>query len=349
MILGGGPVLLSVLQMGWVATQRYSRSTFHSVCWEMAVFPLWRKLLALGTRRYRNSYLVIMTLQLWALSHHITDLDLQCNQRIGDDGASLLARSLGSNALPKLTHLSLFRCGIDDDGFIALVSALEQNTSLLHLDLRDNYKLSERAFLALADSLPNIKVLQRVDLRWCTDLASAMPLLLAGLHMNTSLFRIHVANCAPSSVPPTDEETIRCAGGWIQEMERLGYRNRFLPVILAPKEMPPPLGAWPHALARVATLPDVIYELLFSESSLVLSAGTEGTEEAKGFKLKYCSCQNSLSSGIPRNRMHDYQSLSLFGYSRLDSISRNCFAVAANKCTICRLRLLQYSRYGFLP
>jgi Ran GTPase-activating protein (RanGAP) involved in mRNA processing and transport len=41
---------------GWAATQRCSRSTFHTVPWEMAVFPLWRKLSVLGTRRYRNSH-----------------------------------------------------------------------------------------------------------------------------------------------------------------------------------------------------------------------------------------------------------------------------------------------------
>jgi hypothetical protein len=42
-----------------------------------------------------------------------------------------------------------------------LFLALEQNTSLLHLDLGNHYNLSERAFLALAESLPCIKVLQR--------------------------------------------------------------------------------------------------------------------------------------------------------------------------------------------
>jgi hypothetical protein len=49
---------------------------------------------------------------------------------------------------------------IENDEFIALVSALEQNTSLRHLDLRRNDRVSERAFLALVDSLPEIKTLQ---------------------------------------------------------------------------------------------------------------------------------------------------------------------------------------------
>jgi Ran GTPase-activating protein (RanGAP) involved in mRNA processing and transport len=90
-------------------------------------------------------------------SHHITDLDLWRNL-IEDEGAILLARSFGRNALPNLSRLSLSQCTIGDDGFIALLSTLEPNTSLLHLDLRWSFGFSERAFLALAKSLPEIKV-----------------------------------------------------------------------------------------------------------------------------------------------------------------------------------------------
>jgi hypothetical protein len=213
-------------------------------------------------------------------SHHITELDIQRNH-IGNEGASVLARSLGSNALPKLTRLSLLNCGIDADGFITLVSGLNQNTSLLHLDLRNISDLSERVFLALAENLPEIKVLQQVDLAWCPGLASAMPLVLAGLRKNTSLFRFDLTGCA-SSVPPTTEDTARCAGGWVQELERLGYRNRFLPLIRAPEESLPSRGVWPHGLARVATLSDVIFEVLRSKPNLMMpSEDTEGKEAAK--------------------------------------------------------------------
>jgi Ran GTPase-activating protein (RanGAP) involved in mRNA processing and transport len=213
-------------------------------------------------------------------SHHITDLELN-NNPMGNEGASLIARSLENNVLPNLTRLSLFNCFIGDDGFIALVSALDQNTSLVHLDLRNDCDFSERAFLALAESLPEIKVLRQVDLTWCPGLASATPLVLAGLRKNTSLFRFHITGCAPSSVPPTTEETARCAGGWMQEMERLGYRNRFLPLIRAPEERLPPRGVWPLALARLATLTDVIFEVLRSKPNLVPSEDTEGKEAAK--------------------------------------------------------------------
>jgi hypothetical protein len=76
-------------------------------------------------------------------SHHITDLDLQRNS-IGNEGARLLARSFESNALPNLTYLSLSNWDIEDDGLIALVSALEQKPSL-HVGYR-NSRLKE-AFL----------------------------------------------------------------------------------------------------------------------------------------------------------------------------------------------------------
>jgi Ran GTPase-activating protein (RanGAP) involved in mRNA processing and transport len=217
-------------------------------------------------------------------SHHITDLDLQGNYAIRNAGASLLARSLGGNALPNLTRLCLYDCGIGDDGFITLVSALEQNTSLLQLDLRHN-GLSERAYLALAESLPEIKVLQELDLRWHRSLGAAMPLLLTGLRENTSLFRFHVAGCAPYRAPPETEETARCAGGWMQEMERLGYRNRFRNLIGAPASWCLPPGAWPRALARVATLPDAIFEVLRSKPNLVPSEDTEGKEAAENTNI----------------------------------------------------------------
>jgi hypothetical protein len=175
---------------------------------------------------------------------------------------------LRNNALPNLSRLGLSRCGICDDEFIALVSALESNTSLLHLDLRCSFCFSKLAFLALAKSLPAIKVLQRLDLTLCTELASTMRLLLAGLCKNTSLFHFHVAGGAPSSAPPTTEETARYAGGWMQEMERLGYRNRFLSSLRTPEETHRPRGVWPHALARVATFPDAIFEVFRSLTQL---------------------------------------------------------------------------------
>jgi Leucine-rich repeat (LRR) protein len=235
-------------------------------------------------------------------SQPITDLDL-CRNSIGNEGASLLASSLGNNALPNLSRLSLSQCGICDDGFIALVSALEPNTSLLHLDLCCCGGFRERAFLVLAKSLPNIKGLQRLDLSWCAGLASAMPLLLAGLRENTSLFRFHVNGYAPSSVSPTTEETARCAGGWIQEMERLGYRNRFLTFLRTPEATHRPRGVWPHALARVATLPDVIFEVLRSKPTLVPSEDAGGKDAAAEVPSEDTGGKEAAEDiGVPKKR-----------------------------------------------
>jgi hypothetical protein len=65
----------------------------------------------------------------------------------------------------------------------------------------------------------------------------------------------------------------------MQEMESLGYRNRFRPMIRAPNERLP-RGVWPHALARVVTFPDAIFEVLRSKPSLVSSEDVEGEEAA---------------------------------------------------------------------
>jgi hypothetical protein len=224
---------------------------------------------------------------LETMAHHrsncITGLDLQ-NNPIGDEGASVVARLLGNNVLPNLTRLSLSGCGIRDDGFIVLVSALEQNTALLHLDLRCNFCFDTRVFLALAESLPKVKVLQQIDFLLCAGLSSAMPSLLTGLRKNTSLFCFHIEKCAPPFAPLLQEEAFRFAGGWMQEMECLGYRNRCLTLMRAPKETHRPRGApkdrlpprcvWSHALAQVATLPDVIFEVLRSQPNLVPSTDT---------------------------------------------------------------------------
>jgi hypothetical protein len=57
-------------------------------------------------------------------------------------------------------------------------------------------------------------------------------------------------------------------------------------LIRAPKERLPPRGVWPHALARVARLPNVIFEVLRSKPILVPSEHTkEGTETAKDIEV----------------------------------------------------------------
>jgi hypothetical protein len=58
--------------------------------------------------------------------------------------------------------------------------------------------------------------------------------------------------------------------------------------LLSPWSLPPH-GVWPRALALVATLPNVIFEVLRSKPSLVPSADTEGEEAA-------------IDTGVPKKR-----------------------------------------------
>jgi Ran GTPase-activating protein (RanGAP) involved in mRNA processing and transport len=254
--------------------------------WDAGAFTLAEKLgsqksttlqkLTLDNNTITSTGLRVLLETMAHRSKRITELDLQ-NNPIGDEGASLLARSLGNNALPNLTRLSLVECGIGDDGFIALVSALEQNNSLLRLNLRGNFGFSKRPFLALAESLPEIEGLQRIDLNWSEGLGSAMPSLLAGLRKNTSLFCFHIEKTAPYFAPLLCGEAFRFAGGWMQEMECVGYRNRCLTLMRVPKDRLPPRCVWSHALAQVATRPDVIFEVLRSQPNLVPSKDTRLT------------------------------------------------------------------------
>jgi hypothetical protein len=184
--------------------------------------------------------------------------------------------------LPNLKRLSLSYCNGGDDGFIALVSASEQNTSLLYLNLRNNHGFSDRALLTLADSLPKIKVMQRVDLTWYKGRALAMPLLLVGLFKNTSLFRFHVTGCAPSVAPLQVKAEPDAGNGAV------AVPKPFFFLIREPQERHPLRDIWPRAFARVATLPDVIFEVLRSKPSLVPSeeTGVKELVEAIGVPKK---------------------------------------------------------------
>jgi hypothetical protein len=80
-------------------------------------------------------------------------------------------------------------CDIEDDCVVALVSSLEQN-SLQSLNLAGK-QFGKSSFMALAESLSNIKGLQQVGFAANSSFESTLPLLLQGFRMNTSLVKVN--------------------------------------------------------------------------------------------------------------------------------------------------------------
>jgi Ran GTPase-activating protein (RanGAP) involved in mRNA processing and transport len=179
------------------------------------------------------------------------------------EGATILADALRRNVLPNLKQLDLNWCGIDDDGLVVLVSALEKNTCLQILSLQGS-QFGERGFMALAKSLPNIKGLHQITIKANANFQSTLPLLLEGFRKNTSLVKVQIemAGCEP--------------GKWSQELRFLGQRNRFTPLLKAsdPPDVSPQLGIWSRALAKVAAEHDVLFHILRNKPKLVGSAGS---------------------------------------------------------------------------
>jgi Ran GTPase-activating protein (RanGAP) involved in mRNA processing and transport len=112
---------------------------------------------------------------------------------VRSEGATIQADALGRNAMPNLRRLDLDGCGIEGDGIVTLVSALEQNTSLQILNWAGNH-FSERGFMALAESLPNIKGLLHITISANAEFQSTQPLLLEGLRKNISLVEVITGN-----------------------------------------------------------------------------------------------------------------------------------------------------------
>lgn len=204
----------------------------------------------------------------------ITDLDFWGCSDIGNDGVSLLADALGRNALPFLRRISLAGCDVEDDGIAVLVSALERNNSLMDLELQWQ-GFSDSRYLSLAASLPKIKTLQRLGVSWRGGIASAMPSLIKGLRKNTSLVQVDIVGCSPLIFPLSATNMNQFVGDWMQEIQSLGYRNRFRPLVRASVDAAPPLGLWSYALTKVAALPDALFYVLRSKPSLVHAAVTD--------------------------------------------------------------------------
>ena len=92
----------------------------------------------------------------------VTEVYLNFNEEIGDEGAKALAEALKVNATVK--KLDLDGCGIGDDGAAALAEALRSNTSLTKLALMFNKSIGEQGKQLLRDAVAGREGNFRLDL-----------------------------------------------------------------------------------------------------------------------------------------------------------------------------------------
>jgi Ran GTPase-activating protein (RanGAP) involved in mRNA processing and transport len=186
----------------------------------------------------------------------VTRLDLGENSVL-DEGASFLAETLRLQTLPSLKCLGLKNCPISDDGLVELMSALEENDTLEHLDL-EGITFNARGCLALASSLPHMKGLRQIDLSWTTTDHSVVSAMLEGFRENTSLHIVNVAGCRP------EHDKL------LQELSFLLDRNKFSRLLQdSDTDDRASLGLWSRALGSVATRPDVLFYVLTSKAGLI--------------------------------------------------------------------------------
>jgi Ran GTPase-activating protein (RanGAP) involved in mRNA processing and transport len=202
------------------------------------------------------------TATLSTLAH----LNLNCNP-ILDEGATFLAETLKLQTLPSLKNLRLVNCDISDDGFVALVSALEENETLETVDLEMN-NYTDEGFLALASGLPNIKGLRQIDFSWKTSDPSVTQALLEGFRKNTSLHDVNILDCGHGKLS--------------QELSFLMYRNKFSRLLQdSDTDDRESLGLWSRALNSVATRPDVLFHVLTSKAGLIRATPVEDSKKRK--------------------------------------------------------------------
>jgi hypothetical protein len=110
---------------------------------------------------------------------------------------------------------------------------------------------------ALAESLPDIKVLQQINIIANAGLESTtLSLLMEGFRKNTILLKV---NIIVEQGPPGERS---------QELKFLNQQNRFTPLLKAsaPADASLQLGIWSRALANVASEPDVVFHVLRNTS-----------------------------------------------------------------------------------
>jgi Leucine-rich repeat (LRR) protein len=197
---------------------------------------------------------------------NLTRLNLS-NNSILDEGATFLAETLRLQTLPSLKCLYLFNCDISDDGFVALVSTLEENETLETVELDDN-DISVRGYLALAFSLPKIEGLRQLDFLLTASDPSVMPALLEGFRKKTSLHKVNIVGYE--------------SGKWLQDLSFILYRNKFSRLLQdSDTDDRESLGLWSRALGSVATRPDVLFHVLTSKAGLIRATPGEDSKKRK--------------------------------------------------------------------
>jgi Ran GTPase-activating protein (RanGAP) involved in mRNA processing and transport len=181
-------------------------------------------------------------------SSDVETVVLSNNRRIGSAGTRLLATHLSTPEC-RLKVLCLDGTEMGDEGLQALARALEQNRTLEYLSIDDIF-FSSAGLRSLADSLPQMKKLVRLDFHWNPTLPESPPQeLLDALRNNASLVQVDITGLEP--------------GPWKDEVLFYGIRNRYTPLLQAP-DGAVPAGLWPIALEKLSkcNIANVAYHCL---------------------------------------------------------------------------------------
>ena len=121
----------------------------------------------------------------------LRDLWIHHNQ-LGDDGVTALAGALP----PSLSRLYVGKCGMEDEGMIALVRKLP-STRIRHLDCSVSPAVGPQGWEALGAALPQLPLLVNLELNDNTSLGNAGARALArGLPEAAKLREVYLPDCA---------------------------------------------------------------------------------------------------------------------------------------------------------
>ncbi|KAF4085362.1 hypothetical protein AMELA_G00117290 [Ameiurus melas] len=134
-------------------------------------------------------------------------LDLKGNNLRGG-GAEALGKLLVRNKTLQRLVLEWNALGMWEEGFSVFCEGLASNSSLIHLDLRNN-QINHQGAAELALSLKRNSVLRELDLRWNNIGLLGGRALLEALHQNRTLLQLEMAgNNIPSDILKAIEQSM---------------------------------------------------------------------------------------------------------------------------------------------